>query len=112
MSTPAGVTRRLTELVGALRAHGVRIGTGETVDAARAMEALGLTDRERLREGLAATLLHGTAQRRVFDPAFDLYFPRLVGVPGSGGGGAPPPPPPPAGPRGPHAAAPAAGAPA
>ncbi|MEU7336078.1 VWA domain-containing protein [Streptomyces sp. NPDC007074] len=87
MSAPAGVTRRLTELVGALRAHGVRIGTGETVDAARAMEALGLTDRERLREGLAATLLHGTAQRRVFDPAFDLYFPRLVGVPGSGAAG-------------------------
>ncbi|WP_020134879.1 vWA domain-containing protein [Streptomyces sp. 351MFTsu5.1] len=72
---------RLTSLVGALRAHGVRIGTGETVDAAQAVEALGLTDRERLREGLAATLLHGTAQRRVFDPVFDLYFPRGVGAP-------------------------------
>ncbi|MEU0038104.1 VWA domain-containing protein [Streptomyces sp. NPDC006333] len=84
MNAPAGVTRRLTELVGALRSHGVRIGTGETVDAAHAMEALGLTDRERLREGLAAALLHSTAQRRVFDPAFDLYFPRLVGVPDTG----------------------------
>ncbi|MFF7047422.1 VWA domain-containing protein [Streptomyces griseorubiginosus] len=72
---------RLTSLVGALRAHGVRIGTGETVDAAQAVEALGLADRERLREGLAATLLHGTAQRRVFDPVFDLYFPRGVGAP-------------------------------
>ncbi|MGW3635338.1 VWA domain-containing protein [Streptomyces sp. NPDC005122] len=88
MSAPAGVTRRLTELVGALRSHGVRIGTGETVDAAHAMEALGLTDRERLREGLAAALLHSTAQRRVFDPAFDLYFPRLVGVPETGAAGA------------------------
>jgi uncharacterized protein with von Willebrand factor type A (vWA) domain len=72
---------RLTSLVGALRAHGVRIGTGETVDAAQAVEALGLADRERLREGLAATLLHGTAQRQVFDPVFDLYFPRGVGAP-------------------------------
>ncbi|MFL5996216.1 MAG: vWA domain-containing protein [Streptomyces sp.] len=72
---------RLTSLVGALRAHGVRIGTGETVDAARAVEALGLADRELLREGLAATLLHGTAQRQVFDPVFDLYFPRGVGAP-------------------------------
>lgn len=72
---------RLTSLVGALRAHGVRIGTGETVDAARAVEALGLADRERLREGLAATLLHGNAQRQVFDPVFDLYFPRGVGAP-------------------------------
>ena len=52
--TAAGVTERLTGLVGALRAHGLRIGTGETVDAALAMEALGFADRELLREGLAA----------------------------------------------------------
>ncbi|MFI0538123.1 VWA domain-containing protein [Streptomyces sp. WSLK1-3] len=75
---------RLTSLVGALRAHGVRIGTGETVDAAQAVEALGFADRERLREGLAATLLHSTAQRPVFDPVFDLYFPRGVGAPETG----------------------------
>ncbi|WP_328875649.1 VWA domain-containing protein [Streptomyces sp. NBC_00287] len=81
MTTPAGVAERLTSLVAALRAHGIRIGTGETVDAAQAVAALGLTDRERLREGLAATLLHGTAQRPVFDPVFDLYFPRGVGAP-------------------------------
>ncbi|MFJ8533747.1 VWA domain-containing protein [Streptomyces sp. NPDC093591] len=81
MTTPAGVAERLTSLVGALRAHGVRIGTGETVDAAQAVEALGLADRELLREGLAATLLHGTGQRQVFDPVFDLYFPRGVGGP-------------------------------
>ncbi|WP_405884089.1 VWA domain-containing protein [Streptomyces sp. NBC_01384] len=85
MNAPAGVTERLTGLVGALRSHGVRIGTGETVDAAQAMEALGLADRERLREGLAATLLHSTGQRRVFDPVFDMYFPRLVGAPLSNG---------------------------
>ncbi|KOU61832.1 von Willebrand factor A [Streptomyces sp. MMG1533] len=71
----------MTSLVGALRAHGVRVGTGETVDAAQAVAALGLADRELLREGLAATLLHGTAQRPVFDPVFDLYFPRGVGAP-------------------------------
>ncbi|MFE3031835.1 VWA domain-containing protein [Streptomyces canus] len=75
---------RLTSLVGALRAHGVRIGTGETVDAAQAVEALGFADRERLREGLAATLLHNPAQRPVFDPVFDLYFPRGVGGPDTG----------------------------
>ncbi|MEU3520292.1 VWA domain-containing protein [Streptomyces sp. NPDC006654] len=75
---------RLTGLVGALRAHGVRVGTGETVDAGRAVEALGLAERELLREGLAATLLHGTGQRAVFDQVFDLYFPRGVGGPGAG----------------------------
>ncbi|MDX3457079.1 VWA domain-containing protein [Streptomyces sp. ME02-8801-2C] len=79
----ADVAERLTGLVGALRSHGVRIGTGETVDAAQAVAELGFTDRELLREGLAATLLHGTGQRPVFDPVFDLYFPRGVGAPGT-----------------------------
>ncbi|GAA5030079.1 VWA domain-containing protein [Streptomyces siamensis] len=76
----ADLAERLTGLVGALRSHGVRIGTGESVDAAQALEALGLADRERLREGLAATLLHNPGQRRVFDPVFDVYFPRRVGA--------------------------------
>lgn len=91
MNASAGVPERLTGLVAALRSHGVRIGTGETVDAALATEALGLTDRERLREGLAAALLHSTGQRRVFDPVFDLYFPRRLGAPDTGpaGTGAP-----------------------
>nr|WP_202497747.1 VWA domain-containing protein [Streptomyces sp. SID5469] len=79
----------MTALVQALRSHGIRIGTGETVDAARALEALGLADREYLREGLASALLHGTGQRAVFDPVFDLYFPRGVGVPEPGSGPAP-----------------------
>ena len=76
-----GVPERLTALVQALRSHGIRIGTGETVDAALALEALGLTDRERVREGLAAALLHSEGQRPVFDPVFDLYFPRGIGAP-------------------------------
>nr|WP_202501417.1 VWA domain-containing protein [Streptomyces sp. SID5785] len=64
-----------------MRTHGVRIGTGESVDAARAVAELGLDSREHLREGLAAALLHDRGQRAVFDPVFDLYFPRGVGAP-------------------------------
>ncbi|OIJ92399.1 hypothetical protein BIV25_27705 [Streptomyces sp. MUSC 14] len=79
------VAERITGLVGALRAHGMRIGTGETVDAARAARELGFADRELLREGLAATLLHGPGQRAVFDPVFDLYFPRATGGPDGSG---------------------------
>ncbi|MET9954283.1 VWA domain-containing protein [Streptomyces sp. NPDC006339] len=66
---------RVTGLVRALRSHGLGIGTGETVDAGLALEAVGFDDRERMRAALAATLLHGEAQRRVFDRVFDLYFP-------------------------------------
>ncbi|MFD7974403.1 VWA domain-containing protein [Streptomyces sp. NPDC059071] len=66
-------------MVRALRAHGLRIGTGETVDAGLALAAVGFDDRERMREALAATLLHGAAQRRLFDHVFDLYFPTVEG---------------------------------
>ncbi|MGW2230787.1 VWA domain-containing protein [Streptomyces formicae] len=75
------LTDRVTGLVRALRSHGIRVGTGETVDAAAALAALGLDDRERVREGLAAALLHQESQRAVFDPVFDLYFPLGVGGP-------------------------------
>jgi uncharacterized protein with von Willebrand factor type A (vWA) domain len=86
VSTPLSVADRVTGLVRALRSHGVRIGTGESVDAARAVAALGMDSREHLREGLAAALLHDQGQRAVFDPVFDLYFPRGVGGPGRGEG--------------------------
>ncbi|SFS89087.1 vWA domain-containing protein [Saccharopolyspora flava] len=80
---------RLVGFAGALREQGVRIGPGETVDAAAAAEVLGLADRERLREGLAAALLRTDGQRTVFDAAFDLYFPSGVGAPESARDGDP-----------------------
>ncbi|MDX3643349.1 hypothetical protein P1P70_28890, partial [Streptomyces sp. MB09-02B] len=73
------LAERLTALVRALRGHGIRIGPGETVDAAAVLEVLGLADRERIREGLAAALLRADRQRAVFDAAFELYFPLGVG---------------------------------
>ncbi|MFF2302699.1 VWA domain-containing protein [Streptomyces sp. NPDC058128] len=86
-AAPTAAATRLTGLVAALRAHGFGIGTGETVDAGHALEAVGFTDRERVREALAATLLHGEAQRPVFDRVFDLYFPlghtRALGADGT-----------------------------
>ncbi|MCI2422675.1 VWA domain-containing protein [Saccharopolyspora sp. K220] len=76
-----GVAQRLTGFAEALRSHGISIGPGETVDAAAALEVLGLADRERVREGLAAALLHADGQRPVFDATFDLFFPLGVGLP-------------------------------
>lgn len=72
---------RVTGLVAALRAHGFGIGTGETVDAGLALEAVGFDDRERMRAALAATLLHGEDRRPVFDRVFDLYFPLVEALP-------------------------------
>lgn len=72
---------RLTAFVQALRANALRVGPAETVDAAQVLAVLGLADRERLREGLAAALLRAHGQRAVFDATFDLYFPSRVGEP-------------------------------
>jgi hypothetical protein len=80
-SASTGVLERLTAMVQALRTHGMLTGPGETVDAAAALRVLGLADRERLREGLAATLVRRDGQRAVFDSTFDLYFPLGVGTP-------------------------------
>lgn len=70
---------RLVGLTGALRRHGVVAGTSDVVDAAAVVTALGLDDRERLREGLAAALLRRSGQRQVYDDLFDIWFPAALG---------------------------------
>lgn len=76
-----GLPERLVEFVGALRERGIPAGPSETVDAAAVLGVLGLDDRERMREGLAAALVRRGGQRAVFDAAFDVFFPLGVGVP-------------------------------
>ncbi len=74
---------RLVEFVTALRSNGITAGTGETVDAGEVIGVLGLEDRRRLREGLAAALLRGAGQRDAFDAVFDIHFPAGTGAPES-----------------------------
>nr|WP_225954696.1 VWA domain-containing protein [Kibdelosporangium phytohabitans] len=62
-----------------MREHSILAGPGETIDAAKVLAVLGMDDRERVREGLAASLLRRSGQRTVFDQVFDLYFPVSVG---------------------------------
>ncbi|MFJ7215595.1 VWA domain-containing protein [Amycolatopsis sp. NPDC098790] len=76
-----GVPERLASFVRALRTQGIPAGPAETVDAAAALEVLGLDDRSLVREGLAAALVRRGGQRAVFDAAFDLYFPAGIGAP-------------------------------
>ena len=75
-----GLPGRLVDFVGALRTKGIPAGTNETVDAAAIMGVLGLSDRERLRAGLASALVRRGGQREVFDQTFDVYFPAGVGA--------------------------------
>ncbi|MFC7486601.1 VWA domain-containing protein [Knoellia sp. CPCC 206453] len=70
---------RLVGFARALRGHGVIVGTSEIVDAGAAAHVLGLDDRGRLREGLAAALLRRAGQRQVFDDLYDVWFPAALG---------------------------------
>jgi uncharacterized protein len=70
-------------LVARLRASGVRVSTGEELDAVRALARLDVISRPRVREALAACLVKSAAARAPFDHAFDALFPapRLVTQP-------------------------------
>jgi uncharacterized protein with von Willebrand factor type A (vWA) domain len=70
---------RHIEFVEALRTAGLPVSLAEGLDAVRAVEALGIEERETLRAAYAATLMKRQNHRTGFDQVFDLYFPRLIG---------------------------------
>ncbi|KQT92088.1 hypothetical protein ASG49_08960 [Marmoricola sp. Leaf446] len=63
----------------ALRDAGLPVALSEGLDAVRAIEALGLHERETLRAAYSATLLTRQSHRPSFDQVFDLYWPAVVG---------------------------------
>jgi uncharacterized protein len=69
---------RVIEFVRGMRAAGVRISLAESMDAMRAMQALGVTDKEVFKASMRATLIKEMQDFAVFDQLFPLYF-------GSGG---------------------------
>ena len=71
--------RRLVGFCGALRAASVPVSVSEELDAARALAAVELLERDQLRDGLAAALVKRPAYRRTFDVLFDLWFPLATG---------------------------------
>jgi uncharacterized protein with von Willebrand factor type A (vWA) domain len=69
----------LARFVNALRAEGVEVSAAEAIDAARAVEVVGLERREGVRLALSATLAKDRVAREVFGRVFDRFFapPRL-----------------------------------
>ena len=57
-----------------LRHAGIRIGSGEVIDALNALTLLDLTDRQAVRAALKATLVKRPGEQQVFDKAFDIFF--------------------------------------
>ncbi len=66
--------QRLIEFITGLRAGGVRISLAESADAWRAVQLLGVQDREQFRHLLAATLVKDPADVPIFERLFPLYF--------------------------------------
>lgn len=65
---------RVHELARALRSAGVPVSLTEHLDALRALERIGLAQRQVVKEALAATMVKSKAHRPAFDTLFDLYF--------------------------------------
>lgn len=57
-----------------LRHAGIRIGSGEVIDALNALTLLELGEREAVRAALKATLVKRPGEQQVFDKAFDIFF--------------------------------------
>jgi uncharacterized protein with von Willebrand factor type A (vWA) domain len=64
----------VTGFVQVLRNAEVRVSPAETLDAMRALELVGYSDREKVRQVLAATLAKTVEEKQVFDECFTRFF--------------------------------------
>jgi hypothetical protein len=65
---------RIVKFIAALRNGGVRVSLAESADAFRAIEQLGITDREIFRLSLRATLVKDAGDIATFEELFPLFF--------------------------------------
>lgn len=65
---------RIVKFIAALRAAGVRISLAESADAFRAIETMGVMDREAFRLSLQTTLVKDASNLPVFEELFPVFF--------------------------------------
>src|SRR5262249_42799950 len=65
---------KLVEFTGLLRRNGVRVSLAETMDAFRALDTVGLGDRETVRAALRATAVKRAVDLPTFERLFQLFF--------------------------------------
>ncbi len=65
---------KLVEFAQLLRQNGVRVSLSETMDAVRALEAVGLNDREVVRAALRAAVVKRAADLPTYESLFELFF--------------------------------------
>jgi uncharacterized protein with von Willebrand factor type A (vWA) domain len=64
----------LAAFIAELRAIGLPVSLSENVDAAAALRAIPLADRDQVKSALAATLVKNHDHYRAFELAFDIFF--------------------------------------
>lgn len=65
---------RVVEFVSALRSRGVRVSLAESADSLRAIEAIGVLDRQLFKNALKATLIKEPADVPTFEQLFPMFF--------------------------------------
>ncbi len=65
---------KVVEFTGLLRRNGVRVSLAETMDAFRALDTVGLGDREVVRAALRATAVKRAVDLPTFERLFELFF--------------------------------------
>ena len=65
---------RILKFISALRASGLRISLAESADAFKAIQAIGIIDRELFRYSLQATLVKDSENIPIFDELFPIFF--------------------------------------
>src|SRR5215475_13138902 len=65
---------KVVEFTGLLRRNGVRVSLAETMDAFRALDTVGLGDRETVRAALRATAVKRAVDLPTFERLFELFF--------------------------------------
>ena len=66
----------LRRFLTAARSAGVRISSAESIDAMRAVEVVGFSDRTLLRDSLALLVAKSVEEKQIFEDCFELYFQR------------------------------------
>jgi uncharacterized protein with von Willebrand factor type A (vWA) domain len=74
MADARALTRVIDELLWTLRRGGFAIATSQAVDVVRAAQAVGVEDRARLRDAVAAVIVERARERDTFDRLFDRFF--------------------------------------
>lgn len=65
---------RIVEFIQALRGAGVRVSLAESADGMRAIDAMGIQDREAFKAALRTTLIKEHADFPIFDQLFPMFF--------------------------------------